>query len=156
MAYPRPPVASLAQRTRIFPVRLSPPGQVTTGERVRLVLEVLVTYVPLLRLLRTNDLKAMIAGARRATHPIVLPPELHHETAVRLGAVVQGVLRLFPTDTRCLIRSLVLTRLLVNRSIDSTVHIGVTGSKDFGAHAWVEHDGVAVLPRGTFEPLTSL
>ena len=45
------------------PFVLSPVGDVRWTERVRLVLEIVVTYVPLLRLLRGNDLHAMVAGA---------------------------------------------------------------------------------------------
>ena len=62
------------------------------------------------------------------------------------------MLGLFPTDSRCLIRSLVLVRLLANRSIDARVVIGVKADDEFAAHAWVEHGERALLPRRGFEP----
>ena len=60
--------------------------------------------------------------------------------------MVSSVLRLLPTDSRCLVRSLVLTRLLARRDIPSTLIIGVTAAPEFKAHAWVEHAGRPLLP----------
>jgi hypothetical protein len=51
-----------------------------------------------------------------------------------------------PADSRCLMRSLVLTRLLARRGIESRLVISVRPGERFAAHAWVEHDGVALLP----------
>jgi hypothetical protein len=54
-----------------------------------------------------------------------------------------------PADARCLAQSLVLTRLLAARGIASTFVIGIAEPGEaFGAHAWVERDGVALLPVG--------
>ncbi len=67
---------------------------------------------------------------------------------VRLGRAVVLSLRLLPTDSRCLMRSLVLTRLLARRGIESSVIIGVRPEPEFTAHAWVEHAGQPLLPPG--------
>jgi hypothetical protein len=53
-----------------------------------------------------------------------------------------------PGDTRCLARSLVLTRLLARRGIPAKLVIGARGGPDFLAHAWVEHSGEPVLSPG--------
>jgi hypothetical protein len=127
--------------------------------RLRLVVEVLVAYVELIRVLRTNDLPAMVRRARR-------PPSRRaaraasgidpRDAAVRLGFIVQKVLGVLPTDKRCLIRSLVLTRLLSSRAIDHRVVIGVAVEDGFQAHAWVEHANVPVLPAGRYGRLLDL
>lgn len=125
--------------------------------RLRLVAEILAFYPRALRQLRSNDLVAMVAAARAAEpEGTVAVPETEHPLALRLGVAVQRTLACLPTDSRCLIRSLVLTQLLARRAIDSTVVIGVTPGSDFAAHAWVEHDGQAVLPPGRHERLMEL
>jgi hypothetical protein len=59
------------------------------------------------------------------------------------------VLRLTPGDTRCLNQSLVLSVLLVRRGVTSRIVVAVRGSGEaFGAHAWVEVDGRALLVPG--------
>jgi hypothetical protein len=64
----------------------------------------------------------------------------------RLGQAVGRTLRLLPTDDRCLLQSLVLTRLLADRGIDSLLVVGVLVEPEFAAHAWVESDDVPLLP----------
>jgi hypothetical protein len=85
-----------------------------------------------------------------------LSPVEEHDTARRLGRAVQRTLRLLPTDSRCLIRSLVLTRLLARRSIPNTLVIGVRKTGEFEAHAWIEHGGQPILPAGEYTRLTEL
>ena len=57
---------------------------------------------------------------------------------------------LTPGGTRCLMRSLVLLRLLARRGIgDAELIIAVQpGPAVLDAHAWVELDGRALLPPG--------
>jgi hypothetical protein len=76
----------------------------------------------------------------------------------RLGYAVVRTLRLLPTDSRCLMRSLVLTRLLARRGIAGTLVIGVRTGERFEAHAWVEHSGTPLLDPGdaTFRRLVEL
>jgi hypothetical protein len=131
------------------------PERVRPWHRARLMAEIVAAYVPLLRLLRGNDLGAMVGTARAPSRRIQAPRD-PHEAAERLGWIVNRVLGIFPTDGRCLIQSLVLTRLLAARSIGSTLVIGVSVDGEFAAHAWVEHDGVAVLPAGAFARLHEL
>jgi len=76
----------------------------------------------------------------------------------RLGRVVTRTLAPLPADTRCLMRSLVLTRVLARRGIATRLVIGVHPGERFAAHAWVEHDGAALLPTGgsDFDELVTL
>ncbi len=75
---------------------------------------------------------------------------LHHDDlgGQRLANAVVRTLRVLPTDSRCLMRSLVLSSLLARREIDSSLVIGVRSGPSFAAHAWVEQNGEAVLPDG--------
>lgn len=116
-----------------------------------------MAYLPLLRQLRGNDVRAMVAEARspqrrRAT----LPEAEHYATARRLGSMVTRSLAVLPTDKRCLIRSLVTLRMLEHRSIDGRLVIGVRTDDGFSAHAWVEYDGRPVLPQGDHRALVDL
>jgi hypothetical protein len=66
----------------------------------------------------------------------------------RLARAVARTLPLLPGETRCLMRSLVLSGLLARRGLDSRLLIGVSPGDSFGAHAWVELDGRPLLPPG--------
>jgi hypothetical protein len=130
-------------------VRLPEVGSVGPLTRLRLTIEVVMVYATLVRVVRSDDLPAMVKAARAAPFGrITVPPAEEHATAIRLGQIVGRVFRVLPMDSRCLIRSLVLIRLLERRSIPATLQVGVKTSGDFGAHAWVEHDDIAVLPTG--------
>jgi transglutaminase-like putative cysteine protease len=133
----------------LLPGRLSPLG------KARLVAEIVAAYFPLLRVVRRNDLRAMVAKARAVDRAVALTGD-PHDVAARLGGIVGWTLKVLPTDSRCLIQSLVLVRLLARRSIPVRVVIGVRGGDAFAAHAWVEHDAVPVLPAGRFERLMEL
>ncbi len=138
------------------PAALPPAGRVGIRHRARVTLEILVAYVPLSRHLRANDLTRMVAEARAPDRPRRPVPESEHAAlARRLGFMVEKVLARLPTDDRCLIRSLVLLRMLHDRGISAELVLGVRSQGAFGAHAWVEHEGEAVLPHGNFARLTT-
>jgi hypothetical protein len=77
---------------------------------------------------------------------------------VRLGQAMGKTLRHIPFDARCLMRSLVLTRLLAMRGIEASLVIAVRSEPSFKAHAWVEADGVPLIePAGPpFEVISRL
>jgi hypothetical protein len=133
------------------------PGALTLIEKLTLGGEILVAYAPALRRIRRSDVRGMTAWARdcRAS-PASPPADDARRTAIRLGRIVRRVLALLPTDSRCLVTSLVLARLLTRRSVDHALVIGVLPGQSFGAHAWVEHAGRPVLPAGRFERLLEL
>jgi hypothetical protein len=114
--------------------------------KARLVAEILGAYVIVRWRMRGPDIRVVVAqlrgdltGERRTDFPLTR----------RLARAVVRTLRLLPTDNRCLARSLVLDRLLARRSLASVVVIAAHSGPDFEAHAWVEHDGVPVLPPET-------
>jgi len=124
--------------------------------KVGLALEILVAYMAMWRALGHADVLRMAAKARDVHPRPSTGDPLEHQQARRLGKAVGKVLRVLPTDSRCLIRSLVLVRILSRRAIRSTIVIGVRKSAGFEAHAWVEHGGQAILPAGEYTRLTEL
>jgi anti-sigma factor RsiW len=105
--------------------------------------------------MRRHDIRTIVAAIRvqSAARPApAAPGSLEARmVAIRLGAAVRRTLGLLPADSRCLVQSLVLTRLLSARAISSTVVIGARAEPAFSAHAWVEHEGHPVLPPRGFD-----
>jgi Transglutaminase-like superfamily len=118
-------------------------------ERARLAIEIVAAYLHARRELRRAPIELVVAALRRETAPqLPAPPPQALEEARRLGWAVARTLRLLPGDTRCLARSLVLTRLLARRGIPAKLVIGARATPEFLAHAWVEYDGQPVLSPG--------
>jgi len=120
--------------------------RLTTSAKLRLVAEILGDYVIVRWRMRGSDIRTVVEqlrgdGARKA--------EIDYLVARRLGRAVARTLSFLPTDNRCLARSLVLDTLLARRCLQSVVVLGARAEPDFAAHAWVEHDGVPVLPPGS-------
>jgi hypothetical protein len=129
------------------------------SERCRLGLEIVLAYARARRALHRDPIAEAVSSLRgRSGGATVEADPVASEEARRLGAVVTRVLRLLPGDTRCLVRSLVLTQLLARRGIESRLVIGARAEPDFLAHAWVEHRGDPVLDPGggEFARLTEL
>jgi transglutaminase-like putative cysteine protease len=119
-------------------------------ERVRLAGEILAAYAAARRAIRGTTIDAAVKALRGDT-PEDTERGSEREVLIeawRLGRAVERTLRLTPGDTRCLTRSLVLTQLLARRGIPAKLVIGACTEPSFGAHAWVEHAGQAVLPVG--------
>lgn len=118
------------------------------GGRITLALEVVATYARVRLRFRDRDLLGTLADVRdapAAAHPA--PTELDGvRQGVRLGRVVRRTLPLLPADSRCLMQSLVLVALLARRGVRGELLIGVKPGASFGAHAWVELSGHALLP----------
>ncbi len=117
-------------------------------ERARLVWEILVSYRDVRRLLRTMSIEAVIEMLRGEREPSRGEERALLAEARRLGRAVELTLRLVPGDTRCLTRSLVLTRMLARRGIAAKLVIGARAKPSFSAHAWVERAGQPVLAAG--------
>jgi Transglutaminase-like superfamily len=126
----------------------------TFATKLRLLIEIVSVYTRVRLRMRQNDLPKLVAFARR-TDPSP-PPGLHPDSrearwvAVGLGRAVTKTLHALPTDSRCLVQSLVLTRLLAARGLPSSLVIAARSDPDFAAHAWVEYAGVPVLVAGDF------
>lgn len=134
-------MAQRAEPRRALPRRL-------LAERASLGLEIVTAYLRTCAL-RDTPINAAVAVLRTgsvAAEPAPVPGRL--EEARRLGRAVCRTLRFLPGDTRCLVRSLVLTRLLARRGIPAKLVIAVRAHPEFVAHAWVEHEGQPVLEPG--------
>jgi hypothetical protein len=122
------------------------------AKRARLALEILLAYVCARRAIAGAPIT--IALARLRGESVEPPPtvpataRVRIEEAHRLGRAVARTLAFVPGDTRCLVRSLVLARLLARRGIPAKLVIGTRAAPDFLAHAWVECAGDPVLSTG--------
>ena len=120
-------------------------------ERARLVCEIVAAYRQARRELRRAPIASVLEALRAESPPQRAAPAqatAQLDEARRLGWIVTRTLKLMPGDTRCLARSLVLTRLLARREIPSKLVIGARAAPEFLAHAWVECDGQPVLSPG--------
>ncbi len=124
------------------------PEPLSHSERVRLAVEILAAYAHARRALRRAPIEAAVATLRSQSPPPAAEETGSLEHARRLGWAVTRLLSHVPGDTRCLARSLVLTRLLATRGIQAKLVIGARTEPEFLAHAWVEHAGSAVLDPG--------
>lgn len=125
------------------------PTRFSLAERARLAAEIGWIYVRVRRLLRRHDLPSTLAALRRGR--AASSPRSPDDPALdlRLARAVVLTLNRLPADARCLAQSLVLTRLLAARGIETTFVIGVSEPGEaFGAHAWVEREGRPLLPVG--------
>ena len=149
-------IVNWVQLTLAAPVVPRSNVRMTSSERARVASEILATYVLVRWWLIRLDFHTTVEAARGVRTSL----QAHEDAtsaALRLGIAVDRTLRRMPLDTRCLVRSLVLTRLLARRGIGSTFVIGVRAKPEFAAHAWLERDGVALLPTGPeFHPITEL
>ena len=141
-----------------LPLATTPPLEHLSGTaKLKLALEILTTYVRVRRLAAERELPEVLQTLREvaADAEAGAMPAYNRR---RLADAVVRVLRLVPTDSRCLMRSLVLLALLERRGVSATLVIGVKTSPEFAAHAWVERDGHALLPSGNgeFQPLTAV
>lgn len=119
------------------------------GPKLALGLEILAAYGRVRWLLWRGDLTSTLERLRgQAAAVDAQQCGSDHLSGRRLGDAVGRTLRVLPADSRCLMRSLVLSSLLARRQIDASLVIGVRPAPSFAAHAWVEHEGEALLPGG--------
>jgi hypothetical protein len=126
-------------------------GPLSPLAKGRLAGEIVASYVRVRWLLRRGGLPATVDALRGGENRAASrrpPDRAAHVTGIFLGRAVARTLRLLPADSRCLMRSLVLTSLLARRGIASSLVIAVRPAGDFAAHAWVEYEGRPLLPTG--------
>ncbi len=154
---------SIAQRTAPLRRRIDaalatePHARLPVALQLALFVEILAVYAVTLVRMRRQDVRdvaargwpgpardrADLSGARVSAEQA--------RVARRLGWAVTRTLMVLPTDSRCLVQSLVLKRLLATREIPSRLVIGARSDGPFMAHAWIECDSVAVLPARGYE-----
>jgi hypothetical protein len=115
--------------------------------KAALAFEILLAYARARHLLWRQALPEALRKLRNVPVTKASPPD-PVRGGRRLGIAVVRTLRLLPTDSRCLVRSLVLTRVLSRRGVASTLVIGVRRGDELQAHAWVEHKGIPLLDAG--------
>lgn len=126
-------------------------GDLSLAEKGRLAIEVLGTYGRVRFLMRRRTFPQAVEALRAVRPPEARPPDSELDAlrvGLRLGRIVGRSVGALPTDSRCLMRSLVLLAMLERRGIRSSVHIGVRSGEEFAAHAWVEYRDRALLPSG--------
>ena len=123
--------------------------------KLRLAGEILSTYCRVRWSMRRQELPEVVGRIRAGR---VEDGSLSQEGRRQLSGAVMGVLSILPTDSRCLVRSLVYLSLIERRGAAGTLVIGVRTEPEFAAHAWVECEGEPLLPSGDGEyaPLTVL
>jgi hypothetical protein len=123
--------------------------------RLRVALEIITTYAQVrLRMLR-GDVRDVVDRLRVDATDLHDPYDAYR-IGRRLGQPVRRTLDPLPWDSRCLMRSLVLLRMLARRGVVCQLIIGVRPGDKFEAHAWIEHDGHPLLPTLGYERLTVL
>ena len=113
--------------------------------KLRLAAEILLIYVQARWAMGKEELEPLVARLRASKFE---PVPLSQADRIHLAATVMHLLGVLPTDSRCLVRSLVLLSLLQRRGLTSTLVIGVRSEPDFAAHAWIEYGAEALLPTG--------
>ena len=144
----RESASSAASPTIASAPPIAHPESLSLDARVRLGVEILSAYARSRRALSREPIAAVVTGLRSQSPPAQPSGRYSLAEAHRLGRAVTRLLTHVPGDTRCLTRSLVLTRLLAKRGIEARLVIGARTDPEFLAHAWVEHDGTPVLDSG--------
>lgn len=114
-------------------------------EKVGLGFEIVSAYARARWWLWRTDLPRTVSALRQTRLEGPEPAD-RERAGLRLGWVVGRTLRHLPFDSRCLMRSLVLTNLLARRGIASELVIAAHAESGLEAHAWVESGGVPLLP----------
>jgi hypothetical protein len=123
--------------------------------RLRVALEIVVTYVQV----RWRMLRADVTGVVAKLRGDAVDAHSSYDAYLigrRLRQPVRRTLDPLPWDSRCLMRSLVLLRMLARRGVVCQLVIGVRPGETFEAHAWIEHNGHPLLPTLGYEKLTVL
>lgn len=136
--------------------READPRPLPAGARLALALEVLRIYGVARWALTRHGVPGAVERLRGRLAGPSPDPDIAVRAGVRLGSAVERTLRLMPADSRCLVRSLVLVRMLARRGISGRMVLGVRTEPSFEAHAWVEHAGRALLATGDYSRLVEI
>jgi hypothetical protein len=123
--------------------------------RVRMALEIWLTYAQVRWLVLRHPIGEVVARLRNGA-AADRPAEEARVVARKLERPVVRSLGILPWDSRCLMRSLVMLRMMARRGVACDLVLGARTDDAFKAHAWVEHQGNALLPTLGFETLTSI
>jgi transglutaminase superfamily protein len=123
----------------------------TAAGRARLAAEIVWSYGRVRLSLRRRPLPEVVSGLR--TRPEGTSRQAGALDGPRLARAVARTLEALPIDSRCLMRSLVLLRLLARRGMTGRLVVGVAppARDHLDAHAWVEVAGEPLLAPAGFE-----
>jgi hypothetical protein len=107
--------------------------------------EIVMSYVTARRLLRRNTLPETVTALRSGAAAVSQGDEATLALGRHLAWATVRTITVLPIDSRCLMRSLVLTRLLARRGLRSTFVLSAAPGPQLEAHAWVEHSGEPLL-----------
>jgi len=128
------------------------------ARRTALAGEILATYATVRVLLRRRTLPETIASLRRGVEDDAVASDASLSLCRHLAWATVRTVTLLPADSRCLMRSLGLIRVLARRGLGSTLVLSAAPGPPLEAHAWVEHAGEPLLAPGRLEqrPLARL
>lgn len=133
--------------TRRSPRRLrrAAPPRLSRSRRVALALEVLRAYATVRVVVRRGPITQTVATLRRTN-----TPDRPDDPALgrHLAWATVKTISLLPADSRCLMRALVLTRVMARRGLRSEFVLSASTASSFEAHAWIEHAGAPLLEPG--------
>jgi hypothetical protein len=116
-------------------------------DKLLLAGEILATYATVRRLLWRRTLPETVAALRMGAGDGESADGASRDDARHLASATVRTIRLLPTDSRCLVRSLVLIRVMARRGLGCTLVLSSPPpGPGFEAHAWIEHGGVPLLP----------
>lgn len=116
--------------------------------RMRLAAEIVVAYAQVRLALRRDSLPGVVSFLRRtAVGGRRRPLDGSSFDGPRLARAIVRTLEPLPVDSRCLMRSLVLLRVLSQRGVRGELIIAVRPQEHdrLDAHAWVEVSGRPLL-----------
>jgi hypothetical protein len=119
--------------------------------RVRLAAEIAYTYVTVRRLLRRKTLPETVVALRLGSRNSAPAAPAALALGRHLAWATVKTLGVLPADSRCLMRSLVLTRVMARRGLGCTFLLSARSQPEFQAHAWVEYGGEPLLLPGDEE-----
>lgn len=126
-----------------------PLARFSAAQKAKLAIEILGTYFRARWLLYKRSLPDVVTAIREsAVASSIKGAAPTVDGGRRYGWAVIRTLRVLPADSRCLVRSLVLLSVLARRGSSTTLVIGVRSEPEFGAHAWIEKEGLPLLDPG--------
>jgi hypothetical protein len=137
----------MSPRRRLGPVR-----------HTALAAEIVATYATVRILLWRRTRPETVAALRRGLADDAVASEASLSLGRHLASATVRTITLLPADSRCLMRSLVLLRVLARRGLGATLVLSAAPGPPLEAHAWVEHAGEPLLAPGQLrhQPLARL
>ena len=111
------------------------------GRKMSLTVEIVATFVTVRLTMREPDIRRMLERLRGDAPATASDLQVAQHLAHAVGRVLAPI----PRRSRCLVQSLVLTRMLARRGISSSLVIAVAPGPQLEAHAWVESGQVPLL-----------